>query len=294
MTGSDRDHSNRPIDQMLRDLFAHDWAKLAAVAVVALVLGLIGILVAAGSEPVTAPPVEASATTTTTVTSTTSSTSVLAPASPPPTGADTTTTVAVEGEIEVVTSSVDFGEASTEAVIEIVNTGQGSASWTAESSSEAIVLSAATGELGTSETSNITLTLNREGITEGDLSETITISHSAGDVAVAVTGSHEDNPIIHNPQASPSTVTVGGCSGSTATVSARVRDTSELERVFVRWSPDGSATTETALSLAGNDIYQGTVGPFTTPQTASMRVIAFDVRGNAGGARLSLTVNACP
>ena len=156
-----------------------------------------------------------------------------------------------------------------------------------------MVLSAASGELPAGESASIAVTLNREGISEGDLAETITITHAAGEESVPVTGSHEDNPIIHNPQASPSTVTVAGCSGSTTTISARVRDTSELERVFVRWSPDGSATTETELSLAGNDIYQGTIGPFSAPQSASMRVIAFDVRGNAGGARVSVTVNAC-
>jgi hypothetical protein len=48
------------------------------------------------------------------------------------------------------------------------------------------------------------------------------------------------------------------------------------------------------MTTSGDDVYRGVVGPFTTVQTASLKIVAFDERGNAGGANLTLTVVACP
>lgn len=109
-------------------------------------------------------------------------------------------------------------------------------------------------------------------------------------------GTHEDLPIIHNPQASPASIEVSGdgCSNDQTTISARVRDTSPLESVLVRWSPDGGAQRETAMESVGNDMFEAVIGPFTTAQTAEARIVAFDDRGNAGGASATVTVVACP
>jgi hypothetical protein len=116
-------------------------------------------------------------------------------------------------------------------------------------------------------------------------------------VVIPVVGSHEDNPIIHNPQASPPSVQVSGaaeCSNTQTTISARIRDSSPLESVVVRWSPNGGTATETPMNSVGNDMFEGVVGPFTTVHTAEVRIVAFDERGNAGGATTSVAVVACP
>jgi hypothetical protein len=44
----------------------------------------------------------------------------------------------------------------------------------------------------------------------------------------------------------------------------------------------------------GNDVFEGVIGPFSAAQAASVRVVAFDDRGNAGGATLTVNVIACP
>jgi hypothetical protein len=48
------------------------------------------------------------------------------------------------------------------------------------------------------------------------------------------------------------------------------------------------------MESVGNDMFEAVIGPFTTVQTAEARIVAFDDRGNAGGASASVTVNACP
>jgi hypothetical protein len=64
--------------------------------------------------------------------------------------------------------------------------------------------------------------------------------------------------------------------------------------VVVRWSPSGSGTRETAMIPVGNDIYEGVIGPFTIAQSAAVKVVAIDERGNAGGASITVGVIACP
>ncbi len=287
MTDSGQPRS--PLTDGLSRLLSSEWGRLGAAGLVALVLGLIGMVIASSVEPIEAPPIVASPTTTSTLGATTTTFAVATTTAP----GSTATTPAGSATIEVSVDAIDFGDDQTQLTVQLSNSGSAAGAWSVSSSSEAVELSPAQGELDPTASEEVTLTLNREGISEGDLSETVTFTLPNGEAVVAVSGSHEDNPVIHNPQASPPTISVSGCGTSTTTVSARVRDTSELERVLVRWSPDGSSTNETTLSLAGNDIYEGTVGPFTTPQTASLRVVAFDVRGNAGGARVSVTINPC-
>ena len=85
---------------MLRELFAHDWAKLVAVGLVALFFGLIGMMVASGSEPVTAPPIEAVATpTTTSVPVVTTTTFITRTPSTLGGGGPTTTETAIGGDL---------------------------------------------------------------------------------------------------------------------------------------------------------------------------------------------------
>jgi hypothetical protein len=208
-----------------------------------------------------------------------------------------TTAPSSPADFEVSTETIDFGGDATVNQFEIANSGGSPGTWQVAVSSQAISLSSDEGELAAGETATVEMSLDREGIEEGDIEETITLSWDGGEVELAVVGSHEDLPVIHNPQASPASVEVSGdaeCTNDRTTISARVRDTSPLESVVVRWSPDGGAQQETAMESVGNDMFEAVIGPFTTVQTAEARIVAFDDRGNAGGASASVTVNACP
>jgi hypothetical protein len=276
-----------------------DWVKMGIFAMVTVVLGLLGLAVSAQFQPLPAPP-----------TSPVTEPPLAAPSttdtSTPADGVSTTTpqwptsSTAAAGTPAVMTVSTDpinFGGDGTVGQVELRNTGGETGTWALAPSTPAIALSAGQGELAGGESVIVELSLDREEIGEGDIEQSLTLTWSGGQVVIPVVGSHEDNPIIHNPQASPSSVQVSGaaeCTNTRATVSARIRDSSPLDSVVVRWSPDGGSQTETAMSPVGNEMFEGVVGPFTTVQTAEVRIVAFDERGNAGGATTSVAVVACP
>jgi hypothetical protein len=275
-----------------------DWAKMAVFAAVALVIGLIGVAVGArftpsgtvSTNPVVAPPAGDSTTTTSEPSAATTteprgaaSTAVSSPLTP--------------ASFAVAQDTIDFGSDGTSAQIDLANDGGQVGAWEIASSSPAISVSSGGGDLGAGESTPIQVSLDRSQVAEGDLSESLTITWDGGEAHVTVVATHEDNPIIHNPRASPSEVQVDGgpsCSTTHATISARVRDTSQLASVVVRWSPSGSGTQETAMIPVGNDIYEGVIGPFTIAQSAAVKVVAIDERGNAGGASITVGVIACP
>jgi hypothetical protein len=272
-----------------------EWRRMGLFFAVTIVIGLLGFAVSAQFQPHQPPPTmggDGTSPRTTTIPATTSTTIGVTSTT---VVTDTTATTAASGtaSLEVSTDTVDFGDQGTSAELGIINRGGNATSWTLASSSDALAVSAGSGELAGGETVTIELLLDRNGIDEGDLEETLTLSWPDGDLEVAVLATHEDNPTIHNPQASPATVEVEGCDVTTTTVSARVRDTSPLESVVVRWSPDGSGQRETAMEPVGDDMFEGIIGPFTATGTFDVRIVAFDERGNAGGASTPVSVTDC-
>ncbi len=269
-----------------------DMAKVAIFAVVTVIVGLIGLAVSARFQPLETPrrqPVVASASATTTTTVFGSSTTVTQTSGP------SSTTPASPAEFQVSVATIDFGDESTAAEFAITNSGGLPAAFTVASSSDFVVLSAGGEELGPGESVTYQVALNRETMTEGELAGNITVAWPGGEVTIAVTGVQQDNPILHSPQASPAQISVSGgsCSNTQSTISVRVTDRSPIDRVVARWSPDGSARSESEMISVGNDRFEGVVGPFTAPQTSGVRIVAFDEAGNAGGATAALTVVAC-
>lgn len=273
-----------------------DPLKLVVFMVVTIVIGLIGFSVAGRFGPLEVPQREIEtpivAPTTTIVPSEETTTT----ASDTEASTTTPTNPATPPEIDVRTESIDFGEEATSAEFEVTNSGGSAGDITISTSSDAIALSAGEASLAPGETATFQVSLNREQIEEGDIVETITVAWDGGDSQIAAVGTHNDNPTIHSPQASPPEVVVDGgaaCIATQTTVSARIRDTSPLESVVARWN-DGSNARETAMTDVGGDVYEGVIGPFGSPQTADVRVVAFDDRGNAGGATVSVNVLPCP
>lgn len=264
-------------------------------AAITLVVGLIGFAVSAQFDPLQPPPTvvgqdpSPSVTTVPPTTSTTIGVTTTTALTQP----TSTTNASGSASLQVSTDTIDFGSDGTSSELDIVNGGDAVTSWTIASSSGAVSVSAGSGEIAGGETITIVLGLDRNQIGEGSLAETLTLSWPHGDVQIAVVGTHEDNPIIHNPQASPASVEIEGCDVTRTTVSARVRDTSPLERVVARWSPDGSGQRETAMEPVGNDMFQAVIGPFTITGTIDVRIVAFDERGNAGGATTTVSVTDC-
>lgn len=263
----------------------------------AVVLSLIGFGVASRYQPsgdAFAPVTTGDETTSTSATPSTTAVSAL----PVPAERTTTTTVA-EAEpaaIALSESVLDFGQGENSLDLQVEHVQGGSASWELVSETTGLSADPPSGQIASGEVVSVTVVLDRSQLGEGEFEGTLTLNWAGGQETVDVLAVSEDNPVIHNPQASPSTVQVGsgsGCSPTRTTVSARVRDTSEVDQVIARWSPDGSATRETAMNPVGNDIYEGTIGPYEATGSDSVKVVAFDVRGNAGGASVAVAVVDC-
>lgn len=272
--------------------------------VVTVVVGLLGFAVSARFEPLNPPSggaqpgvISVATTTTTTTTTTTVPDSATTTDGESPTSTTVSSDTTLPGSLSVSAESVDFGADGIAGQFEIINDGGGPAGWSLESSRDAISFSSSEGETAGGDSTVIDLSLNRDEIEEGELAETVTLTWDGGQIEIAVSAAHEDNPIIHNPQASPSSVEVSGdeeCTNTQTTVSARVRDTSPLESVVVQWSPDGGGEEETEMTAVGNDMFEAVIGPFTVERSATARIVAFDERGNAGGATTMINVVACP
>jgi len=280
-----------------------EWMRIGIFAAVALVVGLIGLAVSAQFDPLPAPstvPVAEGPAAGGDSTTTTGATATTAPASTSTTAAGPSTSAAAAGgpaAIGASTDAINFGGDGTVAAFDLTNTGGRTGEWTLVSSTDAIAVSLGSGEVGAGDMVTIDLSLDRDDIEEGDIAETLTVTWAGGQIPISVVGTHEGNPIIHNPQASPPSVDVSGspdCLNTQTTISARVRDASPLETVLVRWSPGSGPERETPMSPIGDDMFEAVIGPFTAVQTASVRIVAFDDRGNAGGANIPVAVVACP
>lgn len=273
------------------------WAVLAAVAIV---LALIGTAISASFEPITIPattqPQSGPGSTGAAVAPIT--TAIVGGTTTSAGGATTTTAPGAPAAIEVSTTTLDFGDDGTGAEFEITNTGGTPGDWVLSTSSDALSVSLGSGQLAPGESTPIQVSLDRSRlVAEGDLAESLTVEWAGGELVVAAAGTHEDNPIIHNPRATPSQIRIDGgdeCPDTQTTVSARIRDTSPLDSVVVRWSPDGSGSTETAMNAVGNDMFEAVIGPFSAVQRAELRIVAIDERDNAGGANITVDVIACP
>lgn len=274
-----------------------DWWRLAGVIVLGALLSLIGFSVASTLEPSGSPsPVAAPEDTTTTSNPTTTS----RPATETTVAREgTTTSGAASGPAALALSSteVDLRDGGSAAALDIVHTSGGPASWSLTADHSGVTVTPSEGQIGPGESVSVEIELDRDQVEEGELSSAVTLTWAAGETSAQVTARLADNPIIHNPAASPASVDVdggAGCSPTQTTVSARVRDTSELDRVIARWSPDGSSTRETVMRPVGEDVYEGSIGPYETARTDSVKVVAYDAFDNAGGASISVVVEACP
>ena len=276
----------------------NDLLRLAGVGVLAVVLALIGFSVASRFEPSTGPgPVLAvgpEETTTTLPTTTVPASGTTPTTLPSPPNQSTTSTAPEPATLSLSQELLDFGEGENSLELDISHTAGGAASWELTSDNPLVTVDPSSGTIEPGSTATVSISVDRSQIPEGEFEASLTLSWPDGEASTGVVAAFEDNPIIHNPQASPGTVQVGGCSAGQTTVSARVRDSSELERVIARWSSDGSTIRETALNPVGNDIYQGVIGPYEVTGTDSVKVVAFDIRGNAGGAAVNVTATACP
>ena len=193
--------------------------------------------------------------------------------------------------------AINFGEVGEDDEVELTNISGTDASWAISTGHAGISVLPGDGEIAAGETVVLAIGLDRSQIDEGEFNLTISVRWDDGEADLDLLAVHEDNPIIHNPVASPASLvanTGGSCNPTTTVISARVRDSSELESVVVRWSISGGTVTQTTMTTAGDDIYRATIGPFDGAGSASAKILATDEFGNAGGFTMTIPVAVCP
>lgn len=239
----------------------------------------------------TVPPTTGpTSTTTTTAPATTTTTQAVSP--PPSTSAPPPPAVlALDG------STVDLGASSSSAVVTLSNVGGVPIDWFGGDDHPAFGLSPSSGTLAPGESVPVTITVDRSGYAEGDLVGTAHFSGEGTTVPLGVQASIEVPPVIRGARLSPGVVYAPlpgvACSlPTTTTITVSVDDDSAIASVVARWSADGSQTTISPLAQIGTG-YSGSIGEFTIPMTASVIVIATDVRGNASQAPITVIVDPC-
>ena len=275
-----------------------DWWKLAAVAGVAVVLAGLGTIIASNLAPSSVSTDSVAAQPTVLTTTQTATTIVRSPVATPVPISSSTIVGAAPAVIEAADTIVDFGDADTTLSIDLTNSGGSPTSWDIRSSDPSVSTSPADGEIGPGEVESVSIVLDRGTLDEGELDTILTLAWDHSEQQIFVRGVHADNPIIIGPTATPSTVFSQGlstCSPAKTTITVRVKDTSELAEVLVRWRSGGDGSTvEIVMTAVDEENYQAVIGPFTTIAPPNVKIVARDIHDNAGGAAVALTVAPCP
>lgn len=275
-----------------------DWWKLAAVGVVALAVAWIGSGLASNFEPLDIPddePIASRPVTSTEVTDTT--TPDVVQVEPGPTSTTSLTVAVGPALLEFSLEAIDFGEVGEDEEVQLTNTSGTDASWAISTGHPGVSVLPGDGEIAAGETIVLAIGLDRSQIGEGEFNLTISVRWDDGEADLDLVAVQDDNPIIYNPVASPASLVAnagGSCGPITTVISARVRDSSELESVVVHWNLSGGTVTQTAMTTTGDDIYRATIGPFASAGSASAKILATDELGNAGGFTMTIPVAGCP
>lgn len=273
-----------------------EWAKLAAVGVLGILLAMAGWAIAGSIDtpttvsPTTGLAIDSPPTLEPSPSTTTTQATFAGPSS-------TRASATFGGELEVSENALDFGADQGVLELSLSNTGTGSTSWSISTDDPVVLVEPNQGDIGAEETVMLLVSIDRAAMTEGEFSGSFRVEWVGGSTPVGMSAVVAVRPIIQPPKANPATVKVAAgadCAPTLTTISARVIDASELEEVYVRWSGNGASVTETPMNLVEDDRYEGKIGPFTIAGTVSARVIAKDIFGNSGGASIDVIVEPCP
>lgn len=305
-----------PAPEDLRSLVLEDSAKVLAVkssggwkvvvggAVAAGIVAIVGLMAISQSNEMiqgALPVVPALGTTTTMVPATTSTIPATTSTSTTTTGAIPTTTALPPppppGVISVSGHSIDFGSIDVARQFEVTNTGGLPADWIASSTMLGVSLGLDAGTLDPGESVVVPLALDRNALPEGDTIGQLLVQSEENVQVAALRATQENNPIILPPLISPASFFERGgtaCLPNTGFILVDVRDESPIESVIAIYKPDGASDVLVSLIPIAGDTYEGAFGGYTVSGLVSVRIVATDVRGNAGGTTIDVNIIPCP
>jgi Viral BACON domain len=196
---------------------------------------------------------------------------------------DIARTAAPGGRLVVDATPVDFGSSGGQAEIRITNTGRQPLVFEARALVPWLSFTPSDGTLDPGSAVVISALLDRSRAPEGAADADIRIQSNGGSAVVPVRAVVERPPEISSVEATPQSVAVRRCPGSTpAQVRAAVVEESGLAAVELHWLRPGVAEQVTPMSNEAQTSFLGALGPFDTPGAVQWWVSAVDIRNNRG------------
>jgi hypothetical protein len=193
-------------------------------------------------------------------------------------------------------SELDLGIEGTAGSIVIGNSGGQPLDWVA-SSDNGLVTATAGGTLGPSQQTEVTISVSRNGLIEGDYEATVSVLGAGKAIPIAVRWRVDRAPVVHVTLDPPGLADAATCPAKAkdleGTVSASVIDESSVASVVMTWSGPGHGGSS-PMAAGEPGMWSAPVGPLVGPGSWTVVVTATDARGNAGSGGTTFVVTPCP
>lgn len=204
-------------------------------------------------------------------------------------------TAAPGGQLSIDATQVDFGPAGDAAQLRIANDGREPLVFETRAAVAWLSFVGGEGTLDPGTSAIVSITLDRSQAPEGAADSEIRVQSNGGSAVVPVRAVVERAPELSSAQATPQSVVVRRCPGSTpAQVRAAIVEESGVEAVQLHWVRPGTVEQVTPMSGETDASYLGALGPFDTAGDVRWWISAVDIRTNRSiSAPQVLRVGSC-
>jgi len=190
-------------------------------------------------------------------------------------------TAAPGGHLTVDATPIDFGPTGTQGDVRITNTGREPLTFQTRAVAPWLSFVGGEGTLDPGASVVVSAVLDRSRAPEGAANSEIRVQSNGGSAVVPVRAVVERAPELSVVEATPQTVVVRRCPGSTpAQVRTAIVEESGLAAVELHWVRPGTAEQVSPMSGQAPASYLGALGPFDTPGDVRWWVSAVDIRNN--------------
>jgi hypothetical protein len=210
-------------------------------------------------------------------------------------GGEIAPSAAPGGQLAVDSAPVDFGPTGVQARVRITNTGREPLVFETRAAVPWLSFVGGEGTIDPGGSVLVSAVLDRSRAPEGAPDGEIRVQSNGGSAVLPVRAVVERAPDVSGVEATPQSVVVRRCPGSTpAQVRAAIVEESGLGSVELHWARQGMPEQVSLMSGDTNSSYLGALGPFDTPGLVRWWVTAIDIRNNrAGSSPQVLRVGSC-
>jgi hypothetical protein len=210
-------------------------------------------------------------------------------------GGEIAPSAAPGGQLAVDSAPVDFGPTAVQAGVRITNTGREPLVFETRAAVPWLSFVGGEGTIDPGGSVLVSAVLDRSRAPEGAPDGEIRVQSNGGSAVLPVRAVVERAPDVSSVEATPQSVVVRRCPGSTpAQVRAAIVEESGIGSVELHWARQGMPEQVSPMSGDTNSSYLGALGPFDTPGLVRWWVTAVDIRNNrAGSSPQVLRVGSC-